>query len=310
MKIYQKIDEYTPVNNPVVTVGTFDGVHVGHRKIIERMREVADQLNGETVLLTFYPHPRLVIHADSKNLKFLTTQEHKIQLLEKAGIDHLIIIPFTREFSKITAIQFIKTYIVDKIRVKKLIIGFDHHFGKNRIGDFSISYDLSKKYHFEIEKIPSQDVNNLAVSSTKIRRALIEGRIKIANSLLGYEYSISGKVIKGKNIGKNIGFPTANVLIEDYYKLIVANGVYACRIGYKGMIHLGMSNIGFRPTVSGKENLNIEVHIFDFDENIYDKEITIYFVDRLRDEMKFQNMEELKEQLTTDKKDAKKILKY
>jgi len=307
VKIYNNIEDFKGVNKPIVTIGTFDGVHVGHQKIINRMREVAAKVNGETVLLTFYPHPRLVIHPDSKNLRFINVQKRKIELLEKAGIDHLIIIPFTREFSKLTSTQFIKEYIAEKIKAHKLIIGYDHHFGKNRLGDFSILYDLGKEYNFEVEKIPAQDVENIAVSSTKIRKALNEGKIKIANNLLGYEYSITGKVVMGNKIGRTIGFPTANIEINDEYKLITANGVYASRVEYEGVIYQGMSNIGVRPTVNHSE-LTIEVNIFDFDKEIYGETISIYFVDRIRSEVKFDDLQALKAQLTLDKETVKKLL--
>lgn len=307
MKIYKDIEDFKGVKNPIVTIGTFDGVHVGHQKIIDRMRAVANKVDGETVLLTFYPHPRLVIHPDSKNLRFINIQKRKIELLEKAGIDHLIIIPFTKEFSKLTSNQFIKEYIAEKIQARKLIIGYDHHFGKNRLGDFSILYDLGKKYNFEVEKIPAQDVENIAVSSTKIRKALNEGKIKIANNLLGYEYSITGVVVQGNKIGRTIGFPTANIELEDEYKLITANGVYASRVEYEGVIYQGMSNIGVRPTVNHSD-LTIEVNIFDFDKEIYGETISIYFVDRIRSEVKFDDLEALKTQLILDKETVKKLL--
>ncbi len=307
MKIYKNIEDFKGVKNPIVTIGTFDGVHVGHQKIIDRMRAVANKVDGETVLLTFYPHPRLVIHPDSKNLRFINIQKRKIELLEKAGIDHLIIIPFTKEFSKLTSNQFIKEYIAEKIQARKLIIGYDHHFGKNRLGDFSILYDLGKKYNFEVEKIPAQDVENIAVSSTKIRKALNEGKIKIANNLLGYEYSITGVVVQGNKIGRTIGFPTANIELEDEYKLITANGVYASRVEYEGVIYQGMSNIGVRPTVNHSD-LTIEVNIFDFDKEIYGETISIYFVDRIRSEVKFDDLEALKTQLILDKETVKKLL--
>jgi riboflavin kinase/FMN adenylyltransferase len=307
VKIYTDIDTFKGIRSPVVTIGTFDGVHVGHQKIINRMKEEANRLEGETVLITFYPHPRLVIHPDSKNLKFINIQKRKIQLLEKAGVEHLIIIPFTREFSKLTSCQFIKEYIVEKIQARKLVIGYDHHFGKNRLGDFSILYDLGKEHHFEVEKIPAQDVENIAVSSTKIRRALNEGKIKVANNLLAYEYSISGKVISGQKIGRTIGFPTANIEIDDVYKLITANGVYACRVEYDGVMYQGMGNIGVRPTLNNSD-LTIEVNIFNFDKEIYGENLTVYFVDRIRDEIKFDDLEGLRVQLVKDREMVKGLL--
>ncbi|MCP4553349.1 MAG: bifunctional riboflavin kinase/FAD synthetase [Bacteroidetes bacterium] len=308
MKIYHHIDDFKKVKNPIVTIGTFDGVHAGHQKIIERMHKESKKINGETVLLTFYPHPRLVIHPDSKNLKFINTQKRKIDLLEKTGIDHLIIIEFTREFSKLTSAVFVKDYLVDKIKTRKLIIGYDHHFGKNRLGDFSTLYDLAHRYGFDVEKVFAQDVENIAVSSTKIRKALTEGKVRKANSLLGYNYSITGTVVAGNKIGRTIGFPTANIELEDKFKLITANGVYACLVEYDGSIYKGMENIGVRPTVNNS-NLTIEVNIFSFDKEIYGENITIFFIDRIRDEVKFENLEGLRRQLIKDKVITLKLLK-
>lgn len=308
MKIYNHIDEFKDVKNPIVTIGTFDGVHLGHQKIFEMMKVNAEKYDGETVVITFYPHPRIVLHADSKNLKFINTQKRKVELLELAGVDHLIIINFTREFSRLNSATFIKEYLVDKIKTKKLIIGYDHHFGKNRLGDFSTLYDLGHKYGFEVEKLAAQNVENIAISSTKIRRALNEGKIKIANTLLGYDYSIAGKVVRGQKIGRTIGFPTANIELEDEYKLVTANGVYACKVDYDGRIYKGMGNIGLRPTVTQNE-LTIEVNIFDFDKEIYDESITIYFIDRIRDEIKFDNLAGLRNQLQLDKITVLEILK-
>lgn len=308
MKVYHNIEDFKGVENPIVTIGTFDGVHVGHQKIISRMKELAQKLNGETVLITFYPHPRLVIHPDSKNLKFINTQERKIKLIEKTGVDHLIVIKFTHEFSKLTSSNFIQKYLVEQIKTRKLIIGYDHHFGKNRLGDFKTLYDLGHQFGFDVEKIPAQDVENIAVSSTKIRKALEAGKIKKANLLLGYEYSITGIVVEGQKIGRKIGFPTANIEQADEYKLITANGVYACRVEYEGKIFKGMGNIGVRPTVNNSD-LTIEVNIFDFDKEIYDEEITIYFIDRIRDEVKFDNLDGLKEQLGKDEIEVRELLK-
>ncbi|MCF8234089.1 MAG: bifunctional riboflavin kinase/FAD synthetase [Bacteroidales bacterium] len=307
MKIYLGIEAFEGVDNPVVTVGTFDGVHRGHQKIIERMKTIARKTNGQTVLVTFYPHPRLVIHPDSSSLKFINTQKKKLALLEKTGVEHLIIIPFTREFSKTTSTGFIRQYVVDKIHAKYLIIGYDHHFGRNRLGDFSILYDLGKELGFEVERVPAQNVNNINVSSTKIRKALEEGKVAKANQLLGYEYSITGTVVKGERIGRKIGFPTSNIELEDKYKLITARGVYACRVEYNGNIYKGMGNIGVRPTIDHGEQA-IEVHIFGFNQEIYGEEITIYFVERIRDEIKFGNLELLRQQLLKDREKVNEIL--
>ncbi len=309
MKIYNGIEKYNcnKVPSPVVTVGTFDGVHVGHQKIIARMVEEARKNNGETVLLTFYPHPRLVLHSDSKNLKFINTRERKFELLEKYGIQRLIIINFTREFAKTSSNDFIKNIIVEKLKTKKLIVGYDHQFGKNRLGDYSNLYDLCKKYPFEVKRVAAQDVNKIFISSTKIRKALNTGKIKKANELLGYNYSISGNVVRGAGIGKTIGYPTANIDIEDEYKLITANGVYACLVEYSGKIYKGMGNIGFRPTIDHGD-LTIEVNIFDFDKDIYGENLIVYFIDRIRDERKFKNLDALKAQLHKDKISVLKLL--
>jgi len=307
VKIYQGLEEFDKVKNPVITVGTFDGVHVGHSTIFRTMKELSEACQGETVVVTFHPHPRLVIHPDSKNLKFINTQERKYELIAQNGIDHLVIIPFTKEFATTKANTFVKDILVDRMDVCKLVVGYDHHFGKNREGSFEELMNLAGKYSFAVEQIPAQDINNIAVSSTKIRKALNEGNIRYANDLLGYEYSITGVVVGGNKIGRKIGFPTANIDLQDEYKLITAIGVYACRILYNGKIYLGMGNIGFRPTINNSD-LTIEVHIFDFDEEIYDETITIFFVDRIRDEVKFKDLDALKQQLVKDRVSVKAIL--
>jgi riboflavin kinase/FMN adenylyltransferase len=308
LKIYHSIDLFQPVPNPVVTVGTFDGVHLGHQKIFAAMREEADRCGGETVVVTFYPHPRLVIHPDSKNLKFINTQERKYEIINRSKVDHLIIIPFTREFSNLSSADFVKRYLVDKIKVHKLIVGYDHHYGKDRTGGFNELKGLGKIHGFELAEVPAMMIDDMAVSSTKIRNALIEGNVKLANSLLGYDYSISGKVVYGNRIGRTIGFPTANIDLEDEFKLISAVGVYACMVDYHGSIYKGMGNIGYRPTIE-PGNLTIEVNIFDFDEEIYGDRIIIYFIERIRDEKKFENLSKLREQLTIDRARAMEILK-
>lgn len=300
MKIYHGLEEFISIKNPVVTVGTFDGVHLGHHQIFKRMKRIARECDGETLVVTFHPHPRLVLHPDSKNLKFINTQERKYQLIEDAGIDHLIIIPFTRDFASNDARTFIKDILYDKIGICQLVVGYDHHFGRNREGSFNELLLLAKELDFKVEQIPVQDIDNIAISSTKIRNALNKGEIRTANTLLGYEYSITGKVVGGNKIGHRIGFPTANIELDDKYKLITANGVYACRIQWKNKKFLGMGNIGFRPTIN-KSKLTIEVHIFDFDEEIYNDTITIFFVDRIRDEVKFRDLDALQQQLVRDK---------
>ena len=273
------------------------------------MTKIAKKNNGEAILVTFDPHPRLVIYADSKNLKFINTQKKKFQLLENFGIDHLIIIPFSKEFAKTSSEDFIKDYLVDKLNVKNLVVGYDHHFGKNREGNYDQVNMLGEKYGFEVIEVSAQFVENTPVSSTKIRNALMEGNIRRANAMLGYDYSITGVVVEGNRIGRKIGFPTANIEIEDKYKLIAASGVYACKVIYKNKIYFGMGNIGTRPTI-GKHDFTTEVHIFDFDKEIYGEEITICFIDRIRDEKKFENLAELKKQLIKDRKTVSELLKF
>lgn len=308
MNTYNSIEECGKIPNPVVTTGTFDGVHLGHREIFNVMKDRAADIGGETVVVTFHPHPRLVIHPDSKNLKFINTQRKKIALMAEWGIQHLVIIPFTREFSNTPSSEFVRKYLVEKLGVKKLIIGHDHHFGKDRQGSFGELIGLAKIYGFDVEEVPEQQVDDITISSTKIRNALIEGNVSLANKLLGYYYSITGKVVLGNKIGRTIGFPTANIEMDDRYKLISANGVYACLAGVEGRIYKGMGNIGYRPTINSG-GLTIEVHIFDFDQELYGEEIEIFFLDRIRDEKRFDNLQELRDQLTSDKAKAIDLLK-
>lgn len=300
MIIHQNIDEFPQVSNAVVTVGTFDGVHVGHQKIFNRMAEAAKAIGGETIVVTFHPHPRLVIFPDSKNLKFINSEDKKYEMIERSGIDHLIIIPFTREFSNTSSADFVKKILVAKLNVKLLIIGYDHHFGKDRQGSYMELKGMGKICGFDVEEVDALVVDDIAVSSTKIRNALIKGDVRLANKLLGYEYSITGKVVGGNKIGRKLGFPTANIEVSDELKLISAVGVYACRIRWNGKLYKGMGNIGFRPTIDAG-SLTIEVHIFDFDEIIYGETITIYFVDRIRDEHRFENLAALRQQLQEDR---------
>lgn len=307
MNIYHHIDEFVQVPNPVVTVGTFDGVHLGHQAIFRRMLEEASNINGETVVITFHPLPRIVLQIESSNLKFINTQEVKIKRLANAGIHNLIIIPFTREFSRTTSEAFVKDYIVDKIKPARLVIGYDHHFGKNRMGDFRKLYDMGHRYGFKVDRIPAQDVENIAISSTKIRKALESGDVQKANRLLGYQYSITGTVVHGNELGRTIGFPTANILVDDQYKLITATGVYACLVEWNGKLLPGMSNIGYRPTIN-EGKLTIEAHIFDFDEVIYDQTISIRFIKRIRDEQRFDTIHDLRDQLQRDQVKCLEIL--
>jgi riboflavin kinase/FMN adenylyltransferase len=308
MKVYRNIDEVPALKNPVVTVGTFDGVHLGHQKIFETMARSAQLLEGETVVITFDPHPRLVLYPDSKDLKFINTQKKKMELIEKAGIHHLAVIPFTREFSNTASADFVKRYMVDTLGARKFVIGYDHHFGKDRQGGINDLIGLGKIHGFEVEQVPAQFVEGITVSSTKIRKALISGDVKTANKLLGYHYSISGPVVPGNKIGRTLGFPTANIDLHDRYKLISANGVYACHVDVRNRLCKGMGNIGYRPTVNAG-SLTIEVNIFDFDDELYGEDITISFIDRIRDEKRFENLSELRRQLISDRAQVIDILK-
>jgi riboflavin kinase / FMN adenylyltransferase len=307
VKIYEGIEDFGPVNNPVVTSGTFDGVHLGHRKILERIRDVADEIHGETVLITFWPHPRLVLYPEEHNLRLLSTFEEKTKLLRQYGIDHLITIPFTKEFSEMGSGEFIQKILVDKINTKKLVIGYDHRFGKNREGGFEYLKANIHSYDFELEEISREDVDHVGVSSTKIRRALEEGNIPVANEYLGRDYELNGIIIKGQQLGRSIGFPTANIHIPNDYKLIPCDGAYAVTVDVEGKINKGMLNIGNRPTVDGTSR-TIEVNLFDFNGDLYDKRVCVYFKAYLRPEVKFSDIDALKSQLKSDREKAIAIL--
>ncbi|HEU5146970.1 MAG TPA: bifunctional riboflavin kinase/FAD synthetase [Chryseosolibacter sp.] len=303
MKIYHGIDDFTPLQYAVVTSGTFDGVHVGHQKIFSRLREIASRNFGETVVITFWPHPRLVLHPDDDSLKLLNTFEEKADLLKDQGIQHLIRIPFTKEFSQLTSEQFIQEILVKTIGTRKLVIGYDHHFGKNREGSFEQLKLNASRYGFEVEEIPGQEVDNVAVSSTKIRKALDEGDIETANHFLGQPYRLTGRVVTGDRIGHTIGYPTANIEVETRYKLIPPDGIYAVKVQVGHRLFKGMLYIGCRPTLQGTKR-NIEVNIFDFNEDIYGETITIHFHKMLRGDKTFPDLESMKVQLAQDKQDA------
>jgi riboflavin kinase/FMN adenylyltransferase len=307
MNIYHRLEDFKPLNFAVVTSGTFDGVHVGHQQILKRVNEVAKANNGESVLITYWPHPRLVLYPDDTELRLLNTFEEKADLLREQGIDHLLRIPFTKEFSQLTSEQFIQKVLIQTINTKKLVIGYDHRFGNNREGRFDQLKANSVNYGFEVEEIPKQEVDHVGVSSTKIRTSLLQGEVDQANDLLGSEYSMVGRVVKGEKIGRIIGFPTANLEIEMRHKLIPADGAYAVKVVSNRTTYNGMLNIGYRPTVNGKVK-SIEVHIFDFANDIYGENLKILFVKRIRAEQKFADIEALKTQLEIDKKESLKIL--
>ena len=300
MNVYRHISEFSSKKNVVVTAGTFDGVHLGHKKIIEKVIQAAKKINGESVLLTFFPHPRMVLYPESNDLKLLNTIDEKIELLQQCGADHLIIHPFSVDFSRITSLDFVRDILVKKLNTKKLVIGYDHHFGKNREGSFEHLKEYGPLYGFEVEEIPAQEIQQINISSTKIRNSLLIGEIQAANQFLGYHYFLNGTVVEGSQIGRQMGFPTANIEVDEDYKLIPANGVYAVKILLEKKIYNGMLNIGTRPTIKGSD-VTIEVNIFNFNQEIYNKPIRIEFFEKIRNEIKFNELAELQQQLNYDK---------
>lgn len=308
MKIHQGLNAIQPIRNAVVTIGTFDGVHIGHREILQRLKEIALKNNGETVVVTFWPHPRLVLFPDDDSLKLLSTFEEKADILLNLGIDHLVAIPFTKEFSNLTSEQFTRQVLIEKIGTKMLVIGYDHRFGKNREGSFEHLKANEKEYGFKVEEISKQEIDNIAVSSTKIRKALEIGDVKTANSYLGQHYSLSGKVVEGNRIGRKIGFPTANIEIVEKFKLVPADGVYAVKVFLDDRTYQGMLNIGNRPTI-GDDKRSIECNIFNFSADIYNSKIKVELIERVRAELKFENVEQLKQQLEMDQLLVKSFLK-
>ena len=307
MKIYQQLTDFHPPHFSVVTSGTFDGVHLGHQKILRRLQELATRKQGETVLLTYWPHPRLILQPEDKSLRLLTTLSEKVKLLEEMGVDHLIILPFTKELSQMSSDEFIRDILVDKIQTKTLVIGYDHKFGKNREGSFEYLQSHSSLFGFAIEEISRQDVDDLGVSSTKIRTALAQGDISTANKYLGRPYDLSGQVVKGQQIGRSLGFPTANIQIAEDYKLLPRDGAYAVHAEVNSIQYKAILNIGDRPTVDG-EKKTIEAHLIDFEGDLYGQELRVYFQEFLREEKKFESLDALKNQLVVDRERAIFIL--
>ncbi|WP_375562094.1 bifunctional riboflavin kinase/FAD synthetase [Bernardetia sp. OM2101] len=310
MKIYRKVSEFPELQHTILTSGTFDGVHLGHQKIIQHVVDLKKCTpNAQTVVLTYHPHPRLVLFPEQKDLKILTTLEEKAILLEDLGIDHLCIIPFTKRFASTSSENFIKRIIQKKLQTRQFVIGYDHRFGKNREGGFDYLKENEDRFGFKVEEISRQDIEDNAISSTRIRKALFDGDIETANELLGYEFSITGKVVKGKQIGRTIGYPTANLKLNYKHKLIPKQGIYAVRIFHKYEFYGGMLSIGVRPTIGKNLKQTIEVNIFDFDKDIYDKNLTLQFVKFLREEEKYNSLDELKIQLAKDKEESLEVLK-
>lgn len=307
MKIYHHLDEFNPIENAVVTIGTFDGVHQGHRKIINRIVELAKDTGGESVILTFFPHPRMILHPEDQNLKLITTINEKAALLENLGVDHLIITPFSRDFSNQSAEEYIRDVLVKRIGTRKIVIGYDHRFGKDRQGGLADLQRVGPQYGFDVLEIPEQDINDMAVSSTRVREALLTGDIRLANTLLGYPFSLTGKVIKGDQIGRQLGYPTANLQVEETYKLIPSDGIYAVKVIVDRAEHKGMAYIGHRPTVNGVTR-NIEVNIFDFDQDIYGRDLKMDFYEFVRGDEKFTTLDALKIRLAEDKQKVLELL--
>jgi len=309
MQVYKEQDRYD-IKNPVVTVGIFDGVHRGHQHILKTLAEYRDRVKGESVILTFWPHPRIFLANDKYIFKLLNTLEEKKGLLEKAGVDHLIILPFTRRISNETACEFIEEILVNKIGTRHLLVGADNQFGKDRAGDFKAIKSCSDKFGIEVNQLELQIAGEEKISSTRIRDALWNGDVRLANRLLGYDFFFRGRIVTGKKIGRKMGFPTANIFSDETYKLIPKVGVYAVEVLLEDDKYGGMLNIGFRPTVNYTgEPPSVEVHIFDFDKEIYGQKATLLFKERIRDEKKFDNIDLLVEQLKQDKIDALEILK-
>jgi riboflavin kinase/FMN adenylyltransferase len=307
LKIFHSINDFQIASGKnakktIITLGTFDGVHFGHKKILEKVTQNTENEKYESLVLTFFPHPRMVLQEDS-GIKMLNTINEKIVLLDQIGIQNLVIHPFDENFSKLTAEEFVKNILVAKFHIHKIIIGHDHRFGRNRTANIDDLKNFGEEYDFEVEEISAQEIKEVSVSSTKIRHALDEGDMALANEYLGYTYSLTGIVTKGRQLGRTIGFPTANLKIEENFKLIPKKGVYIVNSIIGSKIVLGMMNIGFNPTVDGK-NQTIEINYFDFNEDLYDQKITVSILKRIRDEEKFDSVNHLKAQLEKDKNTA------
>ncbi len=302
LKLFHSINDFHSTKKTILTLGTFDGVHIGHKKILERINQNTENGKYESLVLTFFPHPRMVLQEKSE-IKLLNTISEKSKLLEETGIENLVIHPFNESFSRLTAEEFVHSILVDQFHIQKIIIGHDHRFGRNRTANIDDLIAFGAEYGFEVEQISAQEIQDVSVSSTKIRKALNEGNMDLANDYLGYAYFLSGEVVKGKQLGRTIGFPTANIQIEEDYKLIPKNGVYAVKAIIDQKEVFGMMNIGFNPTVNG-EKQTIEVNLFDFDADIYGEKIEVSLLHYLRDEQKFGSVDLLKAQLNQDKINA------
>lgn len=308
MEVVRNLKDWHFVDKSIVTIGTFDGVHRGHQKLLQKLNVLKEKKGGKSIVFTFEPHPRKVLFPGQTDLQLLSTLDEKIELIRAQGTDILIIYPFTKEFAQIEPEKFITEMLVEKLRVDTLVIGYDHKFGKDRKGDIHTFKAAAVKYHFEVEEIPAQEVNDMNVSSTRIRKALFEGDVKTASEFLGYDYFIQGEVVHGKKMGKTISFPTANLRINDNDKLIPKKGVYLVSVEVEGFKGHGMMNVGTNPTTDNDDNLKLEVNIFNFDKDIYGGIVRVAFLERLRDEEKFNSIAELIEAIKNDEINCKRIL--
>lgn len=297
--IRENLKDYNSTKPSVITIGTFDGVHIGHKKIINQLTSISSKNNLISILLSFFPHPKMVLQND-KELKLINTIQEKEGLLNSLNLDYLIIKEFTKEFSRLSALEFVRDILVNKLNAKHIIIGYDHHFGRNRTANIERLKEFGELYDFKVTEILAQDIDDIAISSTKIRKSLINGEITLANKFLGYNFFFSGNVVHGNNIGKTISFPTANIKIDAPYKLVPKNGVYIVKTIIDNQITFGMMNIGYNPTFNGKQK-SIEIHFMNFNKNIYDKTLTIEMILRIRNEIKFNSVDDLKKQLEQDK---------
>lgn len=302
MRIFEGLENVGQIKNPVVTIGTFDGVHIGHQKIIQQLILEAKKIDGESVLITFHPHPRLVLFPDNHNLQLLQTQAEKLQTLAENGLENVIILPFSKEFAQLSALDFVQTVLYKSLKAKKIIIGYDHQFGNDRKGNIDFLIAHANDFNYDVIEIPAEEINEVNVSSTKIRTALLEGAVDVANTFLNKPFELSGTVIKGEQLGRTIGFPTANLDLNDSTKLIPANGVYAVTVQLENDTKtlFGMMNIGYRPTVSTLQKQSIEIYLFDFEADLYNSHLKVRLYKRIRAEENFLNLANLKSQLNKD----------
>ena len=309
VNVFNGFEQVKEIKRPILTIGTFDGVHLGHQKIIQQLNEVAESVDGESVLFTFYPHPRMVLFPESHGLKLIQTQAEKLQKLQRIGLDNVVVYPFSKDFSRITAVNFIRDFLVNELNVHTVIIGYDHQFGKNREGSLALLKELGPIYEFNVIEIKAQDIDDVNVSSTKIRNALKKGDVVTANKYLGEPFQLTGKVVHGQKIGRSLGFPTANLDLESDVKIIPKEGVYLVNVYIDEKKPLiGILNIGVRPTINVDQPQTIEVHILDFNAELYGKHITLELLEKLRDEEKFDSKEELKAQIIEDETKARNIM--